>query len=62
MYKRVWGLLLWSVVVLFSFFFLNVAAFAQSTTDDFAPDNWKSRWCVLFCGYELIAGSSLMGG
>ena len=44
MYKRVWGLLLWSVLVLFSFFFLNVAAFAQSTADDFVPENWKSRW------------------
>jgi len=44
MYKRVWGLLLWSVLVLMSFFFLNVAAFAQSGGDDFAPGNWKSRW------------------
>lgn len=44
MYKRVWGLLLWSVFVLFSFFFLNIAAFAQSAADDFAPENWKSRW------------------
>ena len=48
MYKRVWGLLLWSVLVLFSFFFLNVAAFAQSTADDFAPENWKSRWYTSF--------------
>lgn len=47
MYKRVWGLLLWSVVVLFSFFFINVAAFARSSTDDFAPENWKSRWFFL---------------
>jgi Lung seven transmembrane receptor len=44
MYKRVWGLLLWSVLVLFSFFALNVFAFAQSAADDFAPENWKSRW------------------
>lgn len=44
MYKRVWGLLLWSVLVLFSFFFLNIVAFAQSTAEDFAPENWKSRW------------------
>jgi hypothetical protein len=44
MYKRIWGLLLWSVLVLFSFFFLNVAAFAQSSADNFAPENWKSRW------------------
>ena len=28
----------------FRFSFLNVAAFAQSTDDDFAPENWKSRW------------------
>lgn len=49
MYKRVWGLLLWSVLVLFSFLFLNVAAFAQSSEDDFAPENWKSRWCVAPC-------------
>ena len=45
MYKRVWGLLLWSVLVLFAMLFLNVVAFAQSTADDFAPENWKSRWC-----------------
>lgn len=44
MYKRVWGLLLWSVLILFSFFFLNVVAFAQSTAENFAPENWKSRW------------------
>jgi Lung seven transmembrane receptor len=44
MYKRVWGLLLWSVFVLISFLFLNVMAFAQSTGDSFAPLNWKSRW------------------
>ena len=44
MYKRVWGLLLWSVLVLFSFMALNVFAFAQSAADDFAPENWKSRW------------------
>jgi Lung seven transmembrane receptor len=51
MYKRVWGLLLWSVLVLFSFFFLNVAAFAQSNADDFAPENWKSRWSELDLGF-----------
>ena len=51
MYKRVWGLLLWSVLVLFSFLFLNVAAFAQSTDDDFAPENWKSRWYLVFVYY-----------
>lgn len=44
MYKRVWGLLLWSVLVLCAFFFLNLVAFAQSTSDEFAPENWKSRW------------------
>jgi GOST, seven transmembrane domain len=44
MYKRVWGLLLCSVVVLFSFFVLNVFAFVQSSTDAFAPENWKTRW------------------
>jgi Lung seven transmembrane receptor len=44
MYKRVWGLLVWSVFVLVSFLFLNVVAFAQSAGEDFAPLNWKSRW------------------
>ena len=44
LYKRVWGLLLWSILVLFAMFFLNVASFAQSAAEDFAPQNWKSRW------------------
>jgi hypothetical protein len=61
MYKRVWGLLLWSVLVLFSFFFLNVAAFAQSAADDFAPENWKSRWYFVLT-LALTLGSSLMAG
>jgi Lung seven transmembrane receptor len=62
MYKRVWGLLLWSVLVLFSFFFLNVVAFAQSTAEDFAPENWKSRWYTPFLPAAERIGSSWMVG
>src|SRR5436853_6271442 len=44
MYKRVLGLLLWSVLVLYSFLCLHVVAFAQSNADAFASEMWTSRW------------------
>ena len=50
------------MLVLFSFFFLNVAAFAQSNADDFAPENWKSRWFERDLGFALMVGSFWMDG
>lgn len=47
MYKRLWRLILGSVLVIFGFFFLNSILFVGSGVPDFAPANWRTRWFVL---------------
>ncbi|KAI5810974.1 lung seven transmembrane receptor-domain-containing protein [Peziza echinospora] len=54
MYKRLWWVLLGSIIVIFAFFFLNSLTFAGHGTPDFAPTHWKTRWFVLDGWLNLV--------
>lgn len=47
MYKRLWWVLLGSIIVIFGFFFINSITFAGHSSPDFVPDHWKTRWFIL---------------
>ncbi|KAK9471325.1 lung seven transmembrane receptor-domain-containing protein [Dipodascopsis tothii] len=47
MYRRLWYLLLISIIVIFGFFFVNSLIFADRNSPDFVPRHWKSRWFIL---------------
>ncbi|KAI8932068.1 hypothetical protein NX059_010956 [Plenodomus lindquistii] len=47
MYKRLWWCILTSIIVIFGFFFINSFTFAGTSTPDFAPTHWQTRWFVL---------------
>lgn len=54
MYKRLWWVLLGSIVVIFGFFFLNSLTFAGHGSPDFVPSHWKTRWFVLDGWLNLV--------
>lgn len=54
MYKRLWWVLLGSIVVIFGFFFLNSLTFAGHGQPDFIPSHWKTRWFVLDGWLNLV--------
>lgn len=54
MYKRLWWVLLSSIVVIFGFFFLNSLTFAGHGSPDFIPSHWKTRWFVLDGWLNLV--------
>ncbi|KAF8450028.1 integral membrane protein [Kalaharituber pfeilii] len=54
MYKRLWWVLLCSIIVIFAFFFLNSLTFAGHGSADFAPTHWKTRWFVLDGWLNLV--------
>jgi len=54
MYKRLWWVLLSSIIVIFVFFFLNSLTFASHGSVDFAPTHWKTRWFVLDGWLNLV--------
>ncbi|KAF8451784.1 lung seven transmembrane receptor-domain-containing protein [Terfezia claveryi] len=54
MYKRLWWVLLSSIIVIFVFFFLNSLTFASHGSADFAPTHWKTRWFVLDGWLNLV--------
>lgn len=47
MYRKLWYIILGSIVVIFAFFFLNSFSFAGRSNPDFVPNNWKTRWFIL---------------
>lgn len=47
MYRKLWYIILCSIVVIFGFFFLNSFTFAGRNNPDFVPNNWKTRWFIL---------------
>src|SRR5947207_3878395 len=47
MYKRLWWVLLGSIIVIFGFFFINSLTFAGTGSPDFVPTHWQTRWFVL---------------
>ena len=47
MYRRLWYIILGSIVVIFGFFFLNSFTFAGRSDPDFVPNHWKTRWFIL---------------
>ncbi|KAL5119982.1 Membrane protein ptm1 [Pleosporales sp. CAS-2024a] len=54
MYKRLWWCILTSIIVIFGFFFINSFTFAGSSTPDFAPTHWQTRWFVLDGWLNLV--------
>jgi len=54
MYKRLWWVLLGSIVVIFGFFFLNSLTFAGHGSPEFVPSHWKTRWFVLDGWLNLV--------
>lgn len=47
MYRKLWYIILGSIVIIFAFFFLNSFSFAGRSNPDFVPNNWKTRWFIL---------------
>lgn len=45
MYRKLWYLILLSIVVIFVFFFVNSWTFAGQSDEDFVPNHWQTR-CV----------------
>ncbi|KAF1941486.1 hypothetical protein EJ02DRAFT_455150 [Clathrospora elynae] len=54
MYKRLWWCILTSIIVIFGFFFINSFTFAGSSTPDFAPTHWQTRWFILDGWLNLV--------
>ena len=54
MYKKLWWVLLGSVIVIFVFFFFNSLTFAGHGTPNFAPSHWRTRWFVLDGWLNLV--------
>jgi hypothetical protein len=54
MFKRLWWVLLGSIMVIFGFFFLNSFSFSRHGAPDFVPTHWKTRWFVLDGWLNLI--------
>lgn len=54
MYRRLWWVLLGSIIVIFAFFFLNSLTFAGHGSPDFAPTHWKTRWFILDGWLNLV--------
>lgn len=47
MYKKLWYIILGSIVIIFGFFFLNSFTLAGRSNPDFVPSHWKTRWFIL---------------
>ncbi|PMD59054.1 uncharacterized protein K444DRAFT_613844 [Hyaloscypha bicolor E] len=47
MYRQLWWAILLSIMVIFGFFFFNSFTFASSSSPDFVPFHWKTRWFIL---------------
>lgn len=47
MYRKLWHILLGSIIIIFGFFFINAVVFASESTLDFITNHWKSRWFML---------------
>ena len=47
MYRKLWYIILGSIIIIFAFFFLNSFSFAGRSNPDFVPNNWKTRWFIL---------------
>lgn len=47
MYRKLWYCILFSILVIFGFFFFNSVTFAGVADPDFVPKHWKSRWFIL---------------
>jgi len=54
MYKKLWWCILGSIIVIFGFFFLNSLTFAGTSSPDFAPTHWQTRWFVLDGWLNLV--------
>ena len=54
MYKRLWWVILGSIIVIFAFFFINSFTFTEHGSPDFAPTHWKTRWFVLDGWLNLV--------
>jgi len=54
MYKRLWWVLLGSILVIFAFFFLNSLTFAGHGSPDFVPTHWQTRWFILDGWLNLV--------
>ncbi|KAF3908514.1 hypothetical protein ABW21_db0205721 [Orbilia brochopaga] len=54
MYRRLWWVLLGSIIVIFGFFFLNSLTFAGTGSPDFVPTHWQTRWFVLDGWLNLV--------
>ncbi|KAF3902937.1 hypothetical protein AA313_de0210449 [Arthrobotrys entomopaga] len=54
MYRRLWWVLLGSIIVIFGFFFINSLTFAGTGSPDFVPTHWQTRWFVLDGWLNLV--------
>ncbi|KAI9743859.1 MAG: hypothetical protein M1818_002593 [Claussenomyces sp. TS43310] len=54
MYRKLWYCILFSILVIFGFFFFNSFTFAGVSDPDFVPNNWKSRWFILDGWLNLV--------
>ncbi|KAH9828923.1 Membrane protein PTM1 [Teratosphaeria destructans] len=54
MYRRLWWCILLTIIVIFVFFFINSWTFAGTTTADFIPTHWQTRWFILDGWLNLV--------
>ncbi|OZJ03450.1 hypothetical protein BZG36_02730 [Bifiguratus adelaidae] len=47
MYKRLWRLLVWSVVMVVAFFVINMISFGSDLASEWPARNWQYRWFML---------------
>jgi hypothetical protein len=54
MYRRLWWVLLASILIIFGFFFINSFTFAGHSSPDFVPKHWRTRWFILDGWLNLV--------
>ncbi|KAF2767674.1 ER membrane protein [Teratosphaeria nubilosa] len=54
MYRKLWWCILLTIIVIFVFFFINSWTFAGTTTTDFIPTHWQTRWFILDGWLNLV--------
>lgn len=54
MYRKLWWAILFSIMIIFGFFFFNSFTFASASDPDFVPFHWQTRWFILDGWLNLV--------
>lgn len=54
MYRKLWWSILFSIMIIFGFFFFNSFTFASASDPDFVPFHWQTRWFILDGWLNLV--------